>query len=353
VPSALRPPCVYNDLGISAATLEAEEIFRATAATAGGRSTNTPTTRAPAKQARELAKAVKTWLATSTAEDDKNRCQELLRELDANKRELMTPRGRPRRESLITGTLALAGQSGTYDTFSTRTKGQVLRALHESNYPSAAPAADDGDDAVEDAAAADDGDDAVEDAAAADDGDDAVEDAAAADDDDDDADDKGAAPAAGSTLIGRTRTTSERSPHLFARSAARVSHDDTAGQRLEDTFEGTFEGTKTTPMDDDTANQDISEGTHRPSARRRSSRLSGHNFFIMKHAPQYQEMFHQPGDKRKRWHVYGFFFETNLGSTTECAADEVSFEDAWGKKEAGGPDWFLCDDTNIWPPDGG
>ena len=83
------------------------------------------------------------------------------------------------------------------------------------------------------------------------------------------------------------------------------------------------------------------------------SRLSGHNFFIMKHAPQYQEMFHQPGDKRKRWHVYGFFFETNLGSTTECAADEVSFEDAWGKKEAGGPDWFLCDDTNIWPPDGG
>ena len=47
------------------------------------------------------------------------------------------------------------------------------------------------------------------------------------------------------------------------------------------------------------------------------------------------------------------FFETNLGSTTECAADEVSFEDAWGKKEAGGPDWFLCDDTNIWPPDGG
>ena len=101
------------------------------------------------------------------------------------------------------------------------------------------------------------------------------------------------------------------------------------------------------------ANQDISEGTHRPSARRRSSRLSGHNFFIMKHAPQYQEMFHQPGDKRKQWHVYGFFFETNLGSTTECAADEVSFEDAWGKKEAGGPDWFLCDDTNIWPPDGG
>ena len=107
-------------------------------------------------------------------------------------------------------------------------------------------------------------------------------------------------------------------------------------------------------MDDDTANQDISEGTHRPSARRRSSRLSGHNFFIMKHAPQFKEMFHQPGDKRKRWHVYGFFFETNLGSTTECAADEVSFEDAWGKKEAGGPDWFLCDDTNIWPPpDGG
>ena len=40
-------------------------------------------------------------------------------------------------------------------------------------------------------------------------------------------------------------------------------------------------------------------------------------------------------------------------STTECAADEVSFEDAWGKKEAGGPDWFLCDDNNIWPPDGG
>ena len=34
--------------------------------------------------------------------------------------------------------------------------------------------------------------------------------------------------------------------------------------------------------------------------------------------------------------------------------DEVSFEDAWGKKAAGGPDWFLCDDTNIWPPpDGG
>jgi len=85
-------------------------------------------------------------------------------------------------------------------------------------------------------------------------------------------------------------------------------------------------------MDDDTANQDISEGTHRPSARRRSSRLSGHNFFIMKHAPQFKEMFHQPGDKRKRWHVYGFYFETYLGSTTECAADEVSFEDAWGKK---------------------
>jgi len=34
--------------------------------------------------------------------------------------------------------------------------------------------------------------------------------------------------------------------------------------------------------------------------------------------------------------------------------DEVSFEDAWWKKEAGGPDWFLSDDTNIWPPpDGG
>lgn len=106
-------------------------------------------------------------------------------------------------------------------------------------------------------------------------------------------------------------------------------------------------------MDDDTANQDISEGTHRPSTRRRSSRLSGHNFFIMKHAPQFKEMFHQPGDKRKRWHVYGFYFETNLGSTTECAADEDSFENAWGRKEAGGPDWFLCDDTNIWPPDGG
>ena len=107
---------VYNDLGISAAALEAEEIFRATAATAGGRSTNTPTTRAPAKQACELAEAVKTWLnAQSTAEEDKNKCQELLRELDANKRELMIPRERPRRESLITGILALAGQSGTYE----------------------------------------------------------------------------------------------------------------------------------------------------------------------------------------------------------------------------------------------
>ena len=105
--------------------------------------------------------------------------------------------------------------------------------------------------------------------------------------------------------------------------------------------------------DDDTAKEGSSEGTHRPSGRRRSSRLSGHNFFVMKNTPQFKEMRYKPGDKHNQWHVYGFFFHTNLGSTTECAADEVSFEDAWGKRDHGGPSWFRCDDTNIWPPDGG
>jgi hypothetical protein len=68
--------------------------------------------------------------------------------------------------------------------------------------------------------------------------------------------------------------------------------------------------------------------------RRRSSRLSGYNFFVMKHTPQFTEMRYKPGDKHNQWHVYGFFFETNLGSTTDCAAD-VSFEDAWRKRDHG------------------
>jgi|TARA_B110000003_G_scaffold129994_1_gene132012 hypothetical protein len=85
--------------------------------------------------------------------------------------------------------------------------------------------------------------------------------------------------------------------------------------------------------------------------RRRSSRLSGYNFFVMKHTPQFKEMRYKPGDKHNQWHVYGFFFETNLGSTTDCAAD-VSFEDAWRKRDHGEARWFRCEDTDIWPPDG-
>ena len=62
----------------------------------------------------------------------------------------------------------------------------------------------------------------------------------------------------------------------------------------------------------------------------------------MKHAPKFKEMFHQPGDKRKRWHVYGFYFETNLGSTTECAADEVLLKMHGEKRKPAGPIGFYA-----------
>ena len=144
------------------------------------------------------------------------------------------------------------------------------------------------------------------------------------------------------------RTRSERSLNNLEftkpKTSARYSADDPGLQLF---------SKKREMDDDDTAKEGSSEGTHRPSGRRRSSRLSGHNFFVMKNTPQFKEMRYKPGDKHNQWHVYGFFFHTDLGSTTECAADEVSFEDAWGKRDHGGASWFRCDDTNIWPPDGG
>ena len=352
----ISAPQIDAEVRVNNATVR-ENTVRTPTATAGGRPTDKPGKGGIPKEAQKLVDAINTWLTTGESNEDKMECKKLCDEYHENKASLTGPSKRADRVALITEIAKLAGLLDVYDKLGSRSQGFVFKGLEVLLYPSAVPAAaaaadDDGADApVVPAAPAADDDGADVPAAAAADDDDADDDGDDADDDDESMDDTVPPCVTSPRTKAMPRKSSERSPnnpeYTKPKTTPRFSAND-QGQQL---FSNS--NSKKREMDDDTAKQTSSEGTHRPSGRRRSSRLSGHNFFVMKNTPQFKEMRYKPGDKHNQWHVYGFFFHTDLGSTTECAADEVSFEDAWGKRDHGGASWFRCDDTNIWPPDGG